>query len=268
MQAAGIVEHDGKRAVEESVVAIDADASQQDFLFLTYYISDVVDDANVVVADNAKGDGILAAALSCPFRPNYSVTETLTKLWRVGTILAMNLDATATCHEAKDGIAINWLTAFCHLEVKTFQVLVDDEDIRPTIPLYWECFIRYLELVGALRGSLLLGFSMVETLLLGIGFEDGIHVELPISQGSIEVRYDAITELRHGMHQDGLLVVELLILHLALQFLFCEECLPALHFLEALADLCTCSGCREDVQPVLFGRLIAAGQYFNLVAAL
>ena len=135
LQAAGIVEHDGKRAVEESVVAIDADASQQDFLFLTYYISDVVDDANVVVSDDAKGDGILAAALSCPFRPNYSVTKTLAKLWRVGTILAMNLDASATCHEAENGIAINRLTAFCHLEVKTFQVLVDDENVRPPVPL-------------------------------------------------------------------------------------------------------------------------------------
>ena len=135
LQAAGIVEHDGKRAVEESVVAIDADASQQDFLFLTYYISDVVDDANVVVADDAKGDGILAATLPCPFCPNYSITETLAKLWRVGTILAMNLDASATCHEAENGIAINRLTAFCHLEVKTFQVLVDDENVRPPVPL-------------------------------------------------------------------------------------------------------------------------------------
>lgn len=129
LQAAGIVEHDGKRAVEESVVAIDAYASQQDFLFLTYYISDVVDDADVVVADDAKGDGVLAAALACPLRFDDSVAETLSKLRSIGAVLSVNLDAAAAGDEAKDSVAIDRLTASCHLEVEAFEVLVDDEDV-------------------------------------------------------------------------------------------------------------------------------------------
>ena len=67
LQAAGVVEHDGERAVEEAVVAVDADAAEQDFLFLADDVCDVVDDSDVVIADDAKGDGVLAAALACPF---------------------------------------------------------------------------------------------------------------------------------------------------------------------------------------------------------
>ena len=129
LQAAGVVEHDGEGAVEESVVAVDTDAPQEDFLFLTYYISDVVDDADVVVADDAKGDGVLAAALACPLRFDDSVAETLSKLRSIGAVLSVNLDAAAAGDEAKDSIAIDWLTASCHLEVEAFEVLVDDEDV-------------------------------------------------------------------------------------------------------------------------------------------
>ena len=77
LEAAGVVEHDSEGAVEEAVVAVDADAAEQNLLFLADDVRDVVDDADVVVAYDAKGDGVLTATLPCPLRFDYSVAETL-----------------------------------------------------------------------------------------------------------------------------------------------------------------------------------------------
>ena len=135
MQSAGVVEHDGECAAEKSVVTVDADAAEQNFLFLADDVGDVVDDADVVVANDTKGDGVLTAALACPLGSDNAVAEALTQLWSVGAVLAMYLDAAATGDKAKDIVAIDRLAAFRHLEVDTLQVLVDDEDVGPSSSL-------------------------------------------------------------------------------------------------------------------------------------
>ena len=109
---------------------------------------------------------------------------------------------------------------------------------------------------------------MVEALLLSVGFEDSIHVELSVGYSCVEVRHNAVTEFRHRVHQDGFFVVQLLVLHLALQFLFGQKRLSALHLFEALTHFCPCTRRSDDVEPVLLGRLVAVGQDFHLVAAL
>lgn len=131
LEAAGVIKHDGERAVEEAVVTVDADAAKQNLFFLADDVGNVVDDTDVVVANDAKGDGVLAAALASPFRLDNSVAEALAKLRGIGAVLPVNLDAAATCDEAKDLVAIDGLAASCHLEIETFQVLVNDKDISP-----------------------------------------------------------------------------------------------------------------------------------------
>ena len=70
------------------------------------------------------------------------------------------------------------------------------------------------------------------------------------------------------MHQYGLLIIQLLVLHLTVQLLLGQQRLPAFHLLQALADLGSgpCSG--DNVQPVLLGGLVGVGQDFHLVTAL
>ena len=94
------------------------------------------------------------------------------------------------------------------------------------------------------------------------------HVQLSVGQCAVEVGDGLESHLRDGVHQCGFVIVQLAILHLALQFLLGHQGLLALHFLEALSYLGTRAAGYHHVEPVLLGGLCAAGLYLHLVSTL
>ena len=175
LQAADVIEHDGKGAGEKTVVAVDADAAQQN-AFLADDAGDIVDDTQVIITHNTQGDGILTASLACPTCLNNAVTEACPQLRGVRAVLAMYLNTTAAGDKAEDIVAIHGLTAAGHLKIEALEVLVDNNYVRPPIPLMGKCVILHHKLLctGGRRAPF--GLTMVMALLLGIGFEHGVHI--------------------------------------------------------------------------------------------
>ena len=114
--------HDVAR--EQAVVRVDIDASHDDFLFFCNDVGDVAHNADVVVADDAKGGGILTAALAAPTSLHDAIAETLAQFGGVRAVGAMNLDAAGDGDEAEDGVAVDGVAALGQREVEPFQVLV------------------------------------------------------------------------------------------------------------------------------------------------
>ena len=110
-------------------MGVDVDAAQDEFLFFGDDAGEVVDDADVVVANDAQGDGVLAGALAAPLGAHDAVAEALLQLGGVGAVLAVYLDAAADGDEAEYRVAIDGLTAARKLVVDAFQVAVDDEHV-------------------------------------------------------------------------------------------------------------------------------------------
>ena len=74
--------HDVAR--EQAVVRVDIDASHDDFLFFGNDVGDVAHNADVVVADDAQGGGILTAALAAPTSLDDAIAETLAQFGALG----------------------------------------------------------------------------------------------------------------------------------------------------------------------------------------
>ena len=110
-EAGVVVNHDGEVAAEQAVVRVDVDRAQDEFLVLRYDAGEVVDNADVVVADDTQGDGILAGALAAPLGTYDTIAEALLQLWGVGTVLTVYLDAAIDGDKAKHLVAIDGLTA-------------------------------------------------------------------------------------------------------------------------------------------------------------
>ena len=59
LQTGIVVDHDDEVTTEQTVVRVDIDAAQHQFLVLGDDAGEVVDDADIIVADDTQGDGIL-----------------------------------------------------------------------------------------------------------------------------------------------------------------------------------------------------------------
>ena len=116
-------------SAEESVVAVDVDASHHDFLFFGDDASDVVDDSNVVVSDNLECDGVLRVAFSAPFCPYDAVAESFAHLGCVGAVGAVYFDSSVDGDESEDAVAVDGVAAFGELEVNALEVFVYDDDV-------------------------------------------------------------------------------------------------------------------------------------------
>ena len=132
-KASGVLKLDDEITLEEAVVAIDVDRSHHDFLFLGYYRSDIVYDADIVVANDAQGDGILSVALAAPFSLYDAIAKASTKFGRIRAVATVNLDTSAHGDEAKYIIAIDWTTTFSQRIVDTHEVFVYHQHIVATL---------------------------------------------------------------------------------------------------------------------------------------
>ena len=108
---------------------INIDAAQNKLFVLRDNAGQIVDDTDIVVADDAKGDGILAGALAAPHGSDDAIAETLLQLGSIGAVLTMNLDTSAYGNKTEHAVAIDGLTATGQLVVDAFQVAVDNQDI-------------------------------------------------------------------------------------------------------------------------------------------
>ena len=82
---AGVVgHHHDEVATEETVVRVDVDAAQHQLLVLGDDGREVVDDAEVVVANDAQGDAILRRALAAPLGAHDAVAEAAAHLGALG----------------------------------------------------------------------------------------------------------------------------------------------------------------------------------------
>ena len=132
-KASGVLQLDDEITLEEAVVAIDVDRSHHDFLFLGYYRSDIVYDADIVVANDAQGDGILSVALAAPFSLYDAIAKASTKFGRIRAVATVNLDTSAHGDEAKYIIAIDRTTTFSQRIVDTHKVFVYHQHIVATL---------------------------------------------------------------------------------------------------------------------------------------
>ena len=126
LQFACVFQHYGKSSAEESVKAVYANASQQDFFFFRDNAGDVVDDSQVVIAHYMQCNGVLRASFPGPASLDNAVSESLAQLWRIGAVCTVYLYSVAVCDKTEYLITINRLAAFGHLEIYAFQVLVND----------------------------------------------------------------------------------------------------------------------------------------------
>ena len=102
----------------------------------------------------------------------------------------------------------------------------------------------------------------------GIGFQHLIDVQCVVGYVGIEIRYRLVAHFGNGVHEHRFVIINLAVVHLAFEHLLGHAGLFALQFLYALANLGARLSCDYNVQPVLLGRLVLAGQDFHLVAAL
>ena len=169
-----VVDLNGKVAREESVLGgLDVDATENDVLFLGNDTGDVGYDADVVVTNDSKGDGIEAAALPCPTCWDDAIGKVLTEALGVRTVLAVDLDAPTRCDKAKDIVTINRVAALGKGELHTFHVLVNHQHVLVLGVLRIEVLHKFL---GRMSGDVLK--LVVLTLLhLHILVNEGVDIE-------------------------------------------------------------------------------------------
>ena len=96
VEHATVFHHYGQDTREEPVVGrVNADGAKHNLLLFRDDARDVIDNAEVIVANDVEGDGIGASALSCPLRSHDAVGEALLHGFCVGAIDAVNLDTAA-----------------------------------------------------------------------------------------------------------------------------------------------------------------------------
>ena len=122
-----VVHQDGQYAVEKAIVRVNADASQHDVLFLGDNRSNVVDNTQIVLADNVERNGVGALSFASPTGFHDAVTATFVECGSVRAAFAVNLDAAAHGNKGKDVVTVNGIAATCQLVIKPLQVTVDDQ---------------------------------------------------------------------------------------------------------------------------------------------
>ena len=76
-------------------------------------VSDVVDNADVIVADDAQGDAILRRAFSAPLSFDDAIAEASAQFGCVGTVGTVDFDASADGDDPEDVSALDGAAALC-----------------------------------------------------------------------------------------------------------------------------------------------------------
>ena len=155
-------------------MTVDTDTAQENSL-LADDTGNIVDDTQIIIAYDAKCDGVLAATLASPASLDDTVSEALTQLWGIGTVLAMNLYAASAGYEAKDVVTIDGLATTCHLEVEAFQLLVDDNDVFTSPRKFVLLVLLHHKLLGAHLWRSALFFALAVTQLGSISIQHLLH---------------------------------------------------------------------------------------------
>ncbi|EJX03022.1 hypothetical protein EVA_08874 [gut metagenome] len=82
-----VVHQDGQYAVEKAIVRVNADASQHDVLFLGDNRSNVVDNTQIVLADNVERNGVGTLSFASPTGFHDAVTATFVECGSVRAAL-------------------------------------------------------------------------------------------------------------------------------------------------------------------------------------
>ena len=108
VQLAGVGKHNGQRSLEQSVVAVDAEGADIDFLIFTEDGGDVVDHAEVVVAHYVEDDGVCAlASLACPACLDDAIAVPFSQRGSVGAGGAVDAYAIVDGHKSEDVVTVD-----------------------------------------------------------------------------------------------------------------------------------------------------------------
>ena len=116
-------------ATEEPIVGIDVDGAHGELVFLGNDVGDIAHDADIVVPNDAQGDGILTRSLATPFGFHHAIAKTFAQFGCVGAGGAVDGDATTHGDEAENIIAIDGMATLCQLIIDAFEVFINHEHI-------------------------------------------------------------------------------------------------------------------------------------------
>ena len=114
---------------EKTIVGIDVDGAHSELVFLGNDVGDVTHNADIIVPNDAQGDGILACSLATPFGFHHALAETFAQFGSIRAGGAMDGDAATHSNEAKNIIAIDGMTALCQLVIDAFKVFINHEHV-------------------------------------------------------------------------------------------------------------------------------------------
>ena len=106
------------------------------------------------------------------------------------------------------------------------------------------------------------------THLQGVGLHDLGDVQRAVSESLVELRDDLVAQTVHGVHESGLVYVQLAVFELTLQLFLGEGGLTGIHLFQRLTYLGAGTPRLGHIEPVLLGHLIDVRHDFHLFAAL
>ena len=209
---------------------VDVDRPHHHLFLLGYDGGDVVDDAEVIIADDAQGGGVLRLALATPARLHYAVAEALAHLRGVGAVFAVNLYSARHGDKSEHVVAIDRVAAFRQREVYALEVLVYHEDVvRPVGQLLIGTLICELLSRACGGGGIQ---SEHEVAHLHIFVHHAVDVKPLVGNGFIEVADNLVAHLLCHIGYHSLLEIYLPVLQPSLQQFLCYEYLLCLALLQ------------------------------------
>ena len=151
----GVFEHHHQIATKQTVVAVDINAAQNQFLVFRDDAGEIVDNTDIVVTNHTQRNAILRRALAAPLGLDNAIAKTATQLRGIRTIAAVNLDTAIDGDEAKDIVALDGRTALGQLRIAALQVAIDNQDIVVD-GLIKACYLRLVELEFGSRTGLII----------------------------------------------------------------------------------------------------------------
>ena len=206
---------------------------------------------------------MLTLTLARPLGFHDTVTETSFHFVGVRTILAVNLDTTVDGNESEHIVAVNRVAAFSQLEIKSFQILVDDEYIilealvvlRTLDAITFSASVQYL--VGGFAFLLLHFYELVHYL---------VGIELFIGDVLIEFGNDFVSQLLDESHHHRFIVIHLTVLELTFDGFLGKLSLMRFELFQCLTNLGACLRGGYNVQPIALRCLCVRSHDFHLVA--
>ena len=216
----------------------------------------------------AERDRVLRALrFACPTRFHNPVAEPFTQLCSIGAITAVYLDSSGHSNEAEYVVSINRVTATCQLEIKAFQILVDNQHVFfRTGDLIVLRLLQIISFGAAIRNVIM--YIIFPLLLFQIFVYDFIHIQRFVRNALIKIRHRLEAETLDKTHHYGFIIFYFPVLEFPFYRFLGESMLAGGHFFQCLADFGARFGAGYDIQPVLLGCLRIRRHDFHLVTAI